>query len=281
MSKILIVEDETQIARFVELELRHEGYETAKAEDGRTGLQMALEQDYDLLLLDIMLPQLNGVEVLRRLRQQKNTPVIMLTARDAVMDKVSGLDAGANDYITKPFAIEELLARVRACLRQRAADSNAADTAKGNRCAVRIPVADAEKFRMSGAKPLQSAGREGAVGAAGSTGVSSAEASDEAAQLYCEVVLDADRHEVTAGGVSVQLTSHEFDLLHTLLLNKNIVLDRAKLISAVCGYDYLGETNVIDVYVRYLRAKIDERFGIHVIQTVRGVGYVIREAGDI
>ncbi len=225
MQKILIVEDEAKIARFVELELRHEGYETAKAADGRLGLEAALSQDFDLILLDVMLPGLSGLEVLRRFRQQKDTPVILLTARDAVMDKVSGLDAGADDYVTKPFAIEELLARIRTCLKRRAAS---------------------EALRTN--------------------------------RLSCgEVVLDEDRHEVTVRGEAVELTNHEFELLRCLLQNKNIVMDRARLIDRVCGYDYVGETNVIDVYVRYLRVKIDDRFGIKLIQTVRGVGYVIRD----
>ena len=179
-SKILIVEDEEKIARFVELELRHEGYEVVKAQDGRTGLGLAEEGGLSLVLLDVMLPELNGFEVLRRLRKTSDVPVIMLTARDAVMDKVAGLDGGADDYITKPFAIEEL-------------------------------------------------------------------------------------------------THREFELLRVILENKNIVISRETLMQKVCGYDYMGETNVIDVYVRYLRSKLDEVFGIKVIQTVRGVGYVIRE----
>ncbi len=225
MAHILIVEDETKIARFVELELRHEGNEVTKAADGRLGLDMALEQDFDLILLDVMLPQLNGLEVLRRLRQKKDTPVIMLTARDAVMDKVSGLDAGADDYITKPFAIEELLARIRVALKKR---GSGAPTATNY-------------MEINGVR------------------------------------LDEDRHEVTVNGTPVELTNREFELLHTLMQNKNIVMDREKLMNIVCGYDYIGETNIIDVYVRYIRTKIDDKFGIKLITTVRGVGYVIRE----
>ncbi len=225
MARILIIEDEAKIARFVELELKHEGNDVSKAADGRLGLDMALEQDFDLILLDIMLPQLNGLEVLRRLRQKKDTPVIMLTARDSVMDKVSGLDAGAEDYITKPFAIEELLARIRVALKKR----NSV-----------MPVATS-RIEING------------------------------------VVLDEDRHEVTVNGVDVQLTNREFELLHTLMKNKNIVMDREKLMNIVCGYDYIGETNIIDVYVRYIRTKIDDKFGLKLITTVRGVGYVIRE----
>lgn len=226
MAHILIVEDEAKIARFVELELLHEGNEVSKAADGRLGLDMALEQDFDLILLDVMLPQLNGLEVLRRLRQKKDTPVIMLTARDAVMDKVSGLDAGADDYITKPFAIEELLARIRVALKKRVSS---------------LPIAT-NYMEISGVR------------------------------------LDEDRHEVTVNGTAVELTNREFELLHTLMQNKNIVMDREKLMNIVCGYDYIGETNIIDVYVRYIRTKIDDKFGIKLITTVRGVGYVIREA---
>lgn len=225
MAKILIVEDEAKIARFIELELKHEGNEVDKAADGRSGLDMALANDYDLILLDVMLPMLNGLEVLRRFRQKKETPVIMLTARDSVMDKVSGLDAGADDYITKPFAIEELLARIRVALKKRAA----------------VDAVHTNRMTING------------------------------------VTLDEDRHEVTVNGEEIELTNREFELLHTLMKNKNIVMDREKLMNAVCGYDYIGETNIIDVYVRYIRTKIDDRFGIKLISTVRGVGYVIKD----
>lgn len=227
MSRILIVEDEEKIARFVELELKHEGMETEKAFTGRSGLDKALAEDFDLILLDVMLPELNGLEVLRRLRMEKETPVIMLTARDAVMDKVSGLDAGADDYITKPFAIEELLARIRVALKKRG--RNAASLGADNKIEIR--------------------------------GVS----------------LDPDRHEVSVNGENIELSNREFELLHTLMLNKNLVLGREKLMNLVCGYDYIGETNIIDVYVRYLRTKIDDKYGIKLITTVRGVGYSIKE----
>lgn len=224
MSKILIIEDEANIARFIELELKHEGNEVDKALDGRTGLDMALTGGYDLILLDVMLPVLNGLEVLRRIRLESEVPVIMLTARDAVMDKVSGLDAGADDYITKPFAIEELLARIRVALKKRGGA-----TVKSNKLVIG------------------------------------------------KVALDEDRHEVTVAGENVELSNREFELLHTLMKNKNIVMDRDKLMNLVCGYDYMGETNIIDVYIRYLRTKIDDRFGIKLITTVRGVGYIIKE----
>ncbi len=201
-ASILLVEDEEKLARFVELELMHEGYLVEKSGNGREALEMALQGHYDLILLDIMLPGLNGLEVLRRLLKEKEVPVILLTARDAVMDKVSGLDAGAVDYITKPFAIEELLARIRVALKLHA----------GVRCA----------------------------------------------------------------GHEISLTNREFLMLKTLLENQDIVLSRDTLLNKVCGYDYAGETNVVDVYIRYLRSKIDEAFGIKMIHTVRGVGYVIK-----
>ena len=229
---ILVVEDEEKLARFIELELNHEGYEVSKAFDGRTALEMAESNDYSLILLDIMLPELNGLEVLRRLSKSHPTPVILLTARDAVMDKVAGLDAGAVDYITKPFAIEELLARIRVAL------------------------------KLHG----------------GATAVSAAETSEKAEGIYTwqDLVLDEPKHRVTYGGREINLTNREFIMLKVLLMNKDIVLSRDTLLEKVCGYDYVGETNVVDVYVRFLRTKIDETFGIKMIQTVRGVGYVIK-----
>ena len=221
--KILLVEDEEKLARMVELELRYEGYEVGKANNGRTGLDMALSGEYALVLLDIMLPQMTGMEVLRRLRRESAIPVIMLTARDSVIDKVSGLDSGADDYITKPFAIEELLARIRAALRKQ-------------------PAAPAVQKLTAG--PL---------------------------------VMDVDRHEVTVNGQGVDLTKKEFDLLQHLLENKGRVLSRGVLLDGVWGFDFVGETNSVDVYIRFLRSKIDESFGVKLIHTVRGVGYVIRE----
>lgn len=221
--KILIIEDEEKIARFVELELSHEGYEVTKAADGREGLTLAESGNFDLALLDVMLPTLNGLEVLRRLRRTSAMPVILLTARDAVMDKVSGLDMGADDYITKPFAIEELLARIRVCLRKKAATAG-------------------ESILCCG-----------------------------------EVCLDPLRHLVSVGNVPVTLTNREFDLLKILLENLNIVLSRDTLLERVWGFDYMGETNVVDVYIRYLRSKLDDSFGLRLITTVRGVGYVIKD----
>lgn len=220
--RILLVEDEEKLARMVELELKYEGYQVEKAFDGRTGLERALSGEFDLVLLDIMLPRLSGMEVLRRLRRESQMPVIMLTARDSVVDKVSGLDSGADDYITKPFAIEELLARIRAALRGR-----------GER-----------------GEPLLTAG---------------------------ELAMDVERHRVTVKGQEVELTKKEFDLLRQLLENKGRVLTRESLLDSVWGFDFVGETNSVDVYIRFLRSKIDEAFGIKLIHTVRGVGYVIRE----
>lgn len=222
---ILIVEDEEKIARFVELELVHEGYQVAKTTSGREGLLMAESGKYDLMVLDVMLPELNGLEVLRRLRKTSEMPVIMLTARDAVMDKVSGLDAGADDYLTKPFAIEELLARIRVALKKKTV----------------VP------------KELENC-------------------------LICgNLKMDISKRQVSYGNDMIELTFREFELLKILLENKNIVLSRDTLLEKVCGYDYVGETNVIDVYVRYLRTKIDDKYKVKIIQTVRCVGYVIRD----
>ena len=222
MQKILLVEDEAQIARFIELELTHEGYEVTKSADGREGLALAESGDFDLVLLDIMLPSLNGLEVLRRLRKSSHIPVIMLTARDAVMDKVTGLDMGADDYITKPFSIEELLARIRTALRK-----------KGSQALPQMNIG-----------PL---------------------------------TLDIARYSLTVEGEAVSLTGREFALLQTLMENRDIVLSRDTLMEKVWGYDYVGETNVVDVYIRYLRAKIGEVTRQQLIHTVRGVGYVLRE----
>lgn len=231
MAHILIVEDEEKLARFVELELLHEGYQVSKSGNGREALTLAEEGDYDLILLDILLPGLNGLEVLRRLQQEQiGTPVILLTARDAVMDKVAGLDAGAVDYITKPFAIEELLARIRVGLKLHGRTS-----------------------------PAFTAVRE------------------EGTLYWKDLRLSEKRHQVTWNGQEIHLTNREFRMLQVLLENKNIVLSREILLEKVCGYDYMGETNVMDVYVRFLRSKIDEVYGEKMICTVRGVGYVIKE----
>ncbi len=234
-TRILVVEDEEKLARFTELELIHEGYTVEKAMDGRTALDMASTREYDLILLDIMLPGLNGLEVLRRLGPDYDVPVILLTARDAVMDKVAGLDAGAVDYITKPFAIEELLARIRVALKQH------------NR---QITVDSTQTLAT------------GKV--------------EEGVYIWNGLKLEEKKRRVTYNNQEITLTNREFLMLETLLQNMDIVLSRDTLLEKVCGYDYVGETNVVDVYVRFLRAKIDDVFGIKMIQTVRGVGYVIK-----
>lgn len=224
---ILIVEDEEKLSRVLQLELSYENYETEVANDGKEGLRLIQEKTWDLVLLDIMLPELSGLEVLRRVRRSdERTPIILLTARDLVHDKVSGLDLGANDYITKPFQIEELLARIRVHLRR--------------------PVQQAQSEKTN----------QMSVG---------------------ELTLDMDSREVVRAGEVIELTPREFDLLVCLLKNKNIVLTREQLIEQVWGYDYFGDTNVVDVYIRYVRRKIDKGFDIPYIQTVRGVGYTIKD----
>lgn len=225
MQTILIVEDEEKIGRFLELELIHEGYKVIKAANGREGLEKAQEGQADLMVLDVMLPELNGFEVLRRLRKESDMPVIMLTARDEVMDKVAGLDGGADDYMTKPFAIEELLARIRLVLKK-----------SGN-----------------------------------------VQTSDKNVITYDKLTMDLQRYEVYYDGNKIELTHREFELLKVLLENKNIVISREILMQKVCGYDYMGETNIIDVYVRYIRSKLDSVYDVKIIQTVRGVGYCIKD----
>ena len=224
MSSILIIEDEEKISRFVELELSHEGYGTGRAADGRSGLEEALSGKYDLIILDIMLPELSGIEVLRRLRRESDVPVILLTARDSVTDKVTGLDMGANDYITKPFAIEELLARIRVILRGATAQAAHEEEKNGS------------VLRSDGG-----------------------------------IEMNTDSYAVTFRGEPVELTNREFILLRILMENKGVAMSRERLLSEAWGYDYYGETNIIDVYVRYIRQKTAD----DVIRTIRGVGYMI------
>lgn len=228
MSRILLIEDEERIARVLQLELEHEGYEVVTAIDGRSGLQLAVStSDWNLILLDIMLPEISGLEVLRRIRQEDaTTPIILLTARDTIPDRVSGLDQGANDYVTKPFAIEELLARVRSLLRQHQALIQP-DT--GNE----IQVDDLH--------------------------------------------MDLRSRSVRRDGKSIELTPTEFDLLRFLITHKKEVMTREQIISEVWGYDFVGDTNVVDVYIRYLRQKIDKGFPFKLIHTVRGVGYMVMD----
>lgn len=260
MARILIVEDEEKIARFVTLELEHEGYQVEHAADGRTAVDLALERDYDLILLDVLLPQLNGMEVLRRVRKHKDVPVIMVTARDAVMNKVAGLDAGADDYLTKPFAIEELFARIRVALKR----SEVARTASG------VGGAGAGTGMAAGA----------GVGAGAIPPVSDsaqASASPSPATLTVgSVVLDPDRREVTVGGSPIALTAREFDVLALFMAHAETVLTRERIAHEALGYEYMGDTNNVDVHIAHLRAKIEDAGGARIIQTVRGVGYVCR-----
>ncbi|MDE7405269.1 MAG: response regulator transcription factor [Clostridiales bacterium] len=218
---ILIVEDEAQISRFLQLELEHENYACTICGDGREALNIALAADFDLIILDVMLPSLNGIEVLRRLRMSKQTPVIILTARDQVVDKVTGLDIGANDYMTKPFAIEELLARIRLHTK------NAVASSTNN--------------------------------------------------MICgDLSVNPDARVATYAGAPIDLTKKEFDLLLYLMQHRNVVISRETLLDEVWGFDFYGSTNVVDVYIRYLRAKIDNTYKVNIIETVRGAGYVIR-----
>ena len=222
--KILLVEDEVKLARFVELELRYEGYSVTVCHDGREGMKEAAEGDYDMLLLDLMLPGLTGIEICRRVRKLSEVPIIMLTAKDEVMDKVAGLDSGADDYLTKPFAIEELLARMRVAFKH----------CEGN----------TQKRTVLKVKQME---------------------------------IDTEKRMVTVGGTVVDLTKKEYELLTYLVQNKNIVLTREQILNEVWGYSYIGETNVVDVYIRYLRSKIDEAFDDKYIHTIRGVGYYVKE----
>lgn len=221
--KILIVEDEKQMAMFIEMELNHEGYKVDVVYDGREALEKAEKNEYDLVLLDIMIPILNGIEVCRRIREFSYVPIIMITAKSDLPDKVLGLDAGANDYLTKPFAIEELLARIRVYTRDK--------LLKGN----------IDKIKVK------------------------------------DIVIDNKTHQVWRARKEIELTKKEYDLLEMLLINKNIVLTREKLIESIWGYDYEGDTNVVDVFIRYLRSKIDDSFEDKLITTIRGVGYVIKD----
>lgn len=219
--KILIVEDEKNIARFLELELKHEQFETVVAYDGRTGLELAESERFNCILLDVMLPQLNGIEVCRRIRKISDVPILLITARDEVMDRVAGLDAGADDYIVKPFAIEELLARIRSILRR----------VKHTHTSKRLIMRDLE--------------------------------------------IDVDAYEVLFEKNKIELTRKEFDLLKLLVENKNHVCTRELILETVWGFDTEVETNVVDVYIRHLRAKL-QTVNDPYIETVRGVGYVMR-----
>ncbi|WP_143767841.1 response regulator transcription factor [Paenibacillus glucanolyticus] len=227
--KILIVEDEVKISRLLEIELESEGYQVTKADNGLDALEAYRSQDVDLILLDVMLPGMSGIELLRRIRaHDTHTAVLLLTAKSSVEDKVSGLDLGANDYITKPFQIEELLARIRAAL------------------------------RLQGAQH-------------------SAEQSDGEWLTAADLKLNEGTREVIRDERRMDLTPREFDLLVYLLKNKRQVLNREQILAAVWGYDYYGDTNVVDVYIRYVRKKIDQDGKPELIHTVRGVGYVLKD----
>ena len=256
MARILIVEDEEKIARFVTLELEHEGYQVEHAADGRTAVDLALERDYDLILLDVLLPQLNGMEVLRRVRKHKDVPVIMVTARDAVMDKVAGLDAGADDYLTKPFAIEELFARIRVALKRAEA----------------VRVASGVGGVGAGAGAVSA---DAAASPAGDSAQTAAVPSP-AALTVGSVALDPNRREVTVSGSPIVLTAREFDVLALLMAHAGTVLTRERIAHEALGYEYVGDTNNVDVHIAHLRAKIEDAGGARIIQTVRGVGYVCR-----
>lgn len=227
-AKILVVEDEEKIARLLELELEFEGYTVTKAEDGIEALEKFRTGEWDLILLDVMLPGIDGIEVLRRIRKTDPvTPIIMLTAKSSVDDKVTGLDLGANDYVTKPFSIEELLARIRACLRMQ-----------------QLTVEEKD---------------------------------EDGWEEFAGLKINEKSREVIRNGDAVELTPREFDLLLYLFHNRRQVLTREQILDAVWGYDYYGDTNIVDVYIRYLRKKIDQPYDNLLIHTVRGVGYVLRE----
>lgn len=219
---LLLIEDEKNLARYLQLELENEGFTLDVAHDGLTGLEKALEHDYDLILLNIMLPELSGIEVCRRVREIKDVPIIMITARGEVPDIVTGLDSGANDYLPKPFAIEELFARMRVLLRNRET-SGANEISVGD---LRIQPTARRVFR---------------------------------------------EHE------EIVLTPREFDLLYYLVQNKEQALSREQILSAVWGFDFMGNTNVVDVYIRYLRNKLENEEFPKLIHTVRGIGYTLRE----
>lgn len=226
--RVLIVEDERRIARFLQMELEHEGMSTAIEDNGRRAYERIMQENYDLILLDVMLPDMDGFTICRKVRELSQVPIIMLTAKDDIDDKVQGLDIGADDYITKPFATPELLARMRVVLRR------------------------------------QESQRE------------TREAQEEILSVKNLTMYPA-RHEVKVDAVPVELTKKEYDLLEYLLRNKRTVLTRDQILSKVWDYDYMGDTNVVDVYIRYLRQKLDDRFQEKYIHTMRGVGYVIKD----
>lgn len=226
-TRIFIVEDERRIARFLQIELEHEGFETEIEENGTRAYGRIMQGNFDLVLLDVMLPGMDGMTICKRVREVSSLPIIMLTAKDEVEDKVAGLDIGADDYMTKPFAIEELMARIRNALRKHVPEN--------------------------GGVPLE-----------------------ERLQVK-NLVMYPKRYEVEVDGETVHLTKKEYSLLEYMMRNKRTVLTRDQILEKVWGYDYSGDTNVVDVYIRYLRAKLDDRFHEKYIYTVRGVGYAVKE----
>ncbi len=223
--KIFIVEDERQIARFLQIDLEKEGFDTAIEKNGRRAYERIIQEKYDLVILDVMLPEMDGMEICKRVREISDIPIIMLTARDEIKDKVEGLDLGANDYVTKPFAFEELLARIRGILKRRNEDPRK------------------EENRL----------------------------------VVGNVILYPDRYEVKVNGELVDLTHKEFELLQYLVANKPNVLSRDQILQKVWGYDFMGNTNVVDVYISYLRSKIEDKYNEKHIHTIRGVGYACRD----
>lgn len=229
MKKVLLIEDEKNMSRFIELELQYESFSVTVASEGNTGLNFALSEDWDIILLDIMLPGIDGLEICRRVRSFKHTPIIMLSARDSISERVFGLDCGADDYLPKPFAIEELLARMRVVFRRQQEAYKEQDKA-------RLPIL-----------------------------------------TYLDLTVDPNRRMVTRAGSPIDLTKREYDLLTVFLSNTNRVLDRETLLDKVWGFEVAVDTNVVDVYVRYLRRKIDYPGETSYIQTLRGIGYVMRK----
>lgn len=222
---ILIIEDDKGITRVLELEFKHEGYTYDIAMDGKDGFEKFQSGHYGLILLDLMLPEISGMEVCRKVRKVSSIPIIMLTARRDITDKVIGLDLGADDYVTKPFEMEELLARIRAGLRR----GKAAGTGE--------------------LKLLE----------------------------HADLSINVLTREVIKQGDHIDLTKTEYDLLEYLLQNKGLVLTRDQIIEHVWGYDFVGDSNILDVYIRYLRNKLDYPYKTKLIHTVRGVGYTLKE----
>lgn len=225
MKKILIIEDDEKIADFIEMELMHEGYDVSISHDGRSGFERVESEEFDLILLDLMLPGISGIEVCRRIRLKSQIPIIMVTAKDDVTDKVMGLDTGADDYITKPFAIEELLARIRVAIKR----NNAMN------------------------QPLNPIIKHG------------------------NLTIDQDKCEVKYGNELIEFTRKEYLLLLYLMQNQDKVLSRDMILNKVWGFDFYGDTNIVDVYVSYIRSKIDQKYGIELVKTVRGVGFIIKK----